>query len=475
MLWLSLLLPHLPLEVFPAEGQRPTVVYSGTAGRQWVHSGNAAAAACGIGPGMSLQAALSLRADLRIHPRDETAEAEALHGLALWAGQFTSTVSLQPPNGLLLEIEGSLRLFAGLEPLCRHVDAGLREMGYVHRHAVAPTALGAWLLARAGHAEAVRDRQALSRALRGLPLSLLELPEETLAALRGVGLRRIGDCLRLPRAALARRLGPTLTDYLDRTLGRRPDPRPRFEPPERFAARVQLPAEVENSAALLFPLRRLVIELGGFLLARGCGVQELDIAFCKGSRPVSRLPVGLVAPNREPDHLLALVRERLEQHELPAAVDEVALRAERLLPLESSPRGLFAEVRSRGDWRRLVERLQARLGEDAVSGLDTRPEHRPEHAWRPCRPGEASGAARFSGRPLWLLERPEPLECSDGRPCFEGRLTLHEGPERIEGGWWDGEDVRRDYFVAETPQRRRLWVYRELRPPQHWFLHGVFG
>ena len=35
------------------------------------------------------------------------------------------------------------------------------------------------------------------------------------------------------------------------------------------------------------------------------------------------------------------------------------------------------------------------------------------------------------------------------------------GPERIESGWWDGADVRRDYYVASDARGARLWIYRE--------------
>jgi protein ImuB len=77
-------------------------------------------------------------------------------------------------------------------------------------------------------------------------------------------------------------------------------------------------------------------------------------------------------------------------------------------------------------------------------------------------------------RPLWLLERPEPLAVEDGVPCHGGRLSLGSGPERIESGWWDGARVARDYYVAASPRGARLWVFRE-HGTRRWFLHGVFG
>ena len=75
-----------------------------------------------------------------------------------------------------------------------------------------------------------------------------------------------------------------------------------------------------------------------------------------------------------------------------------------------------------------------------------------------------------------ILDEPILLSSNhEGRPWFQGALQLDTDRERIESGWWDGNDVARDYFVARNTRGLRLWVYRELRGEQHWFLHGIFG
>jgi protein ImuB len=48
------------------------------------------------------------------------------------------------------------------------------------------------------------------------------------------------------------------------------------------------------------------------------------------------------------------------------------------------------------------------------------------------------------------------------------------GPERIETGWWRGDDIRRDYFLVETNGGERFWLFRTL-PDGPWFLHGMFA
>ena len=78
-------------------------------------------------------------------------------------------------------------------------------------------------------------------------------------------------------------------------------------------------------------------------------------------------------------------------------------------------------------------------------------------------------------RPLWLLTRPQPLKADDLLPQSDGPLTLLDGPERIESGWWDDFDVTRDYFVARDDSGVKLWIFRERNDQKNWFLHGIFG
>ena len=49
------------------------------------------------------------------------------------------------------------------------------------------------------------------------------------------------------------------------------------------------------------------------------------------------------------------------------------------------------------------------------------------------------------------------------------------GPERIESGWWDGEDVRRDYYLIETRDGRRAWAFHAAGRPGPFWVHGWFA
>lgn len=478
MLWLCIHLPNLALEIFTRASPtaRPLVVSGGRGRAQQVFACNPAARRRGVQAGMHLSAAYALVNDLRARERDESAEQAALDRLAAWAGQYTSVVSQTPPQALLLEIAGSLVLFGGLDRLLPQVRRGLTALGYAAVCAVAPTPLGATWLARAGRETPITDHAHLSSALFPLPLSCLDLTVEQGVMLHGMGIRDLGACLRLPRDGLARRLGPAFVSAIDRAFGRVPDLRPAFTAPPKFDSRLALPAPLDDAASLLFPIHRLLLELCGFLTGRGSGVRAFEFVFRHPKSPATRIALELVAPARDPQHLTALLRERLERIVLPEPVKEIVLSAVALEPVAEVNLDFFSRDPQPDAARAaIVERLQARLGKNAVRGVCTVAEHRPERAWRYVAPGETVAAAATQERPLWLLPAPLPLAMRDGRPYLDGQLNLEDGRERIENGWWDGADVRRDYFMAHTERGARFWIFRELDGARRWYLHGVFG
>jgi protein ImuB len=61
-------------------------------------------------------------------------------------------------------------------------------------------------------------------------------------------------------------------------------------------------------------------------------------------------------------------------------------------------------------------------------------------------------------------------------PLRDHALTVLAGPERIESGWWDGGDVRRDYYVVQTSLGQRAWAFLPAGASDGaWMLHGWFA
>ena len=477
MLWLALHCSGLALEVFAgvSPGEATAVVERDDA-RERLIACDGTASAAGAVPGMTLSAARVRAPGLKVLERAPEAERSALQRLADACLAWTDHVAPEPPGDVLLEIGGSLHLFGGLDRLLARIDAMLDALGHEASRGIAPTPAAARLLARAGGGT-VRERETLEPMLASLPWSVLEPDRATADRLAGWGVKTLGDCFALPRAGIARRLGPGFVDQLDRLRGERAETVPRFEPPPRFHGQLALPAETAELTLPLVALERLADELETWLRARDAGIQRFAVDLHPPRGPRESIHVGLAAPGREAAHLYEVARERLERIELPDAIVAVGLRSHRAVSYQPPGGDLWAAA-GREPPERLLERLRARLGRDAVQGLNLYADHRPERAWAWDAPGAvpAHEPCHAPPRPLWLLREPAALPMdARGRPQCRGTLELIEGPERIETGWWDGDDVERDYFVARSPEGMTLWVYRERRVPRTWYVQGLFA
>ena len=443
--------------------------------RPRVVAATGAARARGVAPGSSLAGALAVAPELQLRTRDPALEAATLAELAAWAGQFTPCVSLDPPHAIVLEVSASLRLFGGAEALARRIEAALPRLGLNAALAAAPTPLAASWFARACPGSVVRFAPGWARRLDPLPVALLAeggaVSGATLELLHGIGVRRLADAARLPRDALARRQAGAVSDALARARGELPDPRPWFVPPERFASRLVLPACVATTEPLLFAARRLFSGLVAWLAARHAGLDRCRLHLEHDAHPETVLEIVTGQPGRDEARLTLLAREHLAALALPAPVDALRLTADAPARLTPASGDLFGDPAGARDGATLLlERLRARLGAGAVHTVHPSPDHRPERAWRNAAPGTrpAPGALGPGPRPLWLLHQPRALDSARS-------LTLLSGPERIESGWWDGADIRRDYYVARAASAGIWWVFEQLDPPGGWYVHGFFG
>lgn len=441
---------------------------------------------------------LCIRLPALVREACAASEREALERLAAWAYQWSSLVSCQlgsasadsaeapataaapAPSLLWLELGASRALFGEPALLLERIDAELSGLGYSHACAIAPSPTAAALLARADEGRCVLTCAQLRAQLAPLSLSWLELPTETLEALRSAGLMSIGEVLALPPAALARRFGPHSCHYLARLTAEASEPRPAFRLPESYRARYEFEHELREATGLLFPLQRLLQEFQGYLRARDCAVQRFVLELEHAARPAAartQVTLGLSAPARSAAHFMLLARERLQSLALAAPVRAVTLTAVDF----TAPSILQADLFGGGaqplaELSQLLDRLRARLGNECVQGFRCLADHRPERAFGLIAPEQAHSAqatasalttaaafAPTATRPAALLP-PQPI----GAPC-----SLLSGPERIESGWWDGAPVRRDYYVAHAADGTRQWVFHDLTDDA-WYLQGLW-
>jgi protein ImuB len=183
-------------------------------------------------------------------------------------------------------------------------------------------------------------------------------------------------------------------------------------------------------------------DLSAFLCGRDSGVQRFDLHLEHAGLPDTLIKVGLLSAERDPAMLFELARGRLEQVQVEAPVRGFRLRAEDLpsfvpqfqelfddRPQQTCPGNNCANACAHG-WA--MTRCRACAFRPITARVRVAGRRRPQ----PC--------AGFPSvqRPGWLLTEPQ---------RHEGSTRILMGPERIESGWWDGDDVRRDYYLIQNP------------------------
>lgn len=525
MRWWALHLPLLSLEAFcatlpPEQAVLPVALVSA----HRIVAVNAAAAACGVRADMKRATALALAAELLLAEASPVRDRAALRAVAHAGLAFTPAVVLHDAQTVLLEVQGSLRLFGGPAALHQRLLAALAPLGHHVQMAAAPTAVGAALLARwwpqGGSAPALArgldlllgphatEPAALQALLASAPVWLLGPGREHWEALQGMGLHTLHDLQQMPRAGLARRFGTAVLDELDRALGRRADPRRWLVLPAHFDSRLELPARAETTDQVLHGAGVLLVRLLAWAQAHQARVGSFTLRMRherqrRVLQPPTELTVALAEPSAELAHLQLLLRERLARLMLAAPTLELQLSCQHLVA-GAVPNGeLFPTQASQAEGLvRLLERLRARLGDDQVLRLQAVADHRPENASQTAvaqsgtaagQAGRPDGAAAAAAqvvqalgvlplhRPAWLLPVPQPLAEREAGPLLHGLpLQLLSGPERIETGWWDGAPAARDYYIAQTPEGALVWVWHARLPSAddaapRWFLQGRFG
>ena len=475
----------------------------------------------GVRPGSTRSHAFALAPQLTLLAVDIREEQNALEAVALALLAFTPKVVLAHANTVLLEVGASMRLFGGLRALLSRVTSTVKGCGFTSRMGCAPTAWGAWLLAHARTRRVARrvrivKETTLVHVLDELPVSLIPSAHSHGNVFEQIGCATLADLRRLPRKGVARRFGQGVLQWLAQAYGQAPDPREAFCAPASFEARLELQARVESAEALLFATRRLVLQLAGWLSAHHAAVSEFSLLLehelaARHAPKTSTFKVAWAVPTRDADHILWLLREKLNQTTLAAPVIEMKLLADKVSEYAPPPDTLFPMPGSDSEsMAQLLERLSARLGAENVVQLVARDDHRPEAAMtvEPYKPasetkpkrGKKSSKTQTARaeaepevqtesdeplelpdlavpqqpRPSWILETPQKLMLRNERPFYRRPLKLISRTERIEAGWWDGNGVQRDYYVAADDRGRMFWLYRE-RLTGDWFLHGFFG
>jgi protein ImuB len=342
-----------------------------------------------------------------------------------------------------------------------------------------------------------------------LPVEALRLDPAIAQGLRQVGLKRIGDLYAMPRSALACRFGEAVAQRLDQAFDDLPEPlSPLGETPSR-RVRLSFAEPIADPADLALAAERLAQDLVTRLAREGIGARRLVLAFHRVDGRVERLTLGTARPSRDPHHIAALFKERIDTIDPGLGIEDVILAAfavERLDPeqigfprhptrlaengiggcpslvvpaeagIQERPAHGFETLDPRfrgGDGKKqeegtgersgdsisvLLDRLGNRLGLAAVSRVEARESHIPERASIKAPVAEPS-ATQISGLgpSSPAMRKRVPSAARWGRGQRRGDrlkpprpIRLFEPPEPVEASW----------LLPDDPPFRFTWRRR---------------
>ncbi len=459
-----------------------------------------AAEQAGLCHGQSLSDARAICPHVDVVYENRGGDQLLLDAIADWCDRYTPLVSLDAPDGIMLDITGCAHLFGGEKPLADELLGRLFLQGFAASGAVASTQGAAWAASRFSNPVAITEKKTgkkieksivkpsvnpdgeLDRELNNelgiefaidgasiikpdlepealaiLPLAGLRLDGETLAGLAKLGLRTIGQVMARPRAPLTRRFGKLLILRLDQALGRVEEAICcRLPVPELMAER-RLAEPIGRVEDVQILIERLALRLCADMEKRGVGARNINLALFRLDGKVLRLAVGTSRPLRDVANICRLFGERLsslhDDFDAGSGFETGRLSALETEPYFVDQTSLLTTENNSSDFSHLVDRLGARLGPSRVVCMIPTETHLPEKVDTNVPVTNHKGPEQTAReeflhliRPLRLLNHPEPVEAiaavPEGPPVrFRWRKKLHvvvhvEGPERISDQWW---------------------------------------
>ncbi len=493
----------------PSLKQEAAAVLEGNGNAARVLAATRRARRGGVLPGMSLPQARALIPKLLTRGRDALCEGAARASLLEVAAGFSPRVEDAAEGVVFLEIDGLERHFPGPSP--EH------DLGHALTVAAGKAQLPVWVgIASSKLAARVAAEQPGSPTLipdgseaaflAPLPLVRLSPAAEVVVSLRRWGIRSVGDLARLPANDVASRLGESGRELHQKARGIDPHPLVPHQPPPVFTEGLELEWPLVSIEPFLFVARAALERLGRRLEGRGLACVRLELALDLEPDGCHRRRLELPAPTREVKTLLTLLRLDLEKTPPGAPVCGFTLTAEPDRPVEAQLSLFGPAALSPGRLATTLARLFALLGSGRFGAPRPVDGHRPERsalvAYAPPPPPEVRPEPRRGHGLLQVrvLRPPLPIEViadagppGDGpngggrprelqqqaredtarRPAIRGRVRVAAGPWNLEEGWWETENVERDYWDVELAGGGIYRIFRD-RGSGEWFADGIY-
>lgn len=484
--WLALRKPELK--------QAPLVLAATDHSRLVVMATNPAGSKHGITPGMPVADAKAIVPDLQVIPYNPDLPGKLLKALGEWCIRYTPVLSVDLPDGLILDVSGCTHLWGGERAYLNEIITRLSTSGYHVRAAMADTIGAAWAVSRFGKTTSIVPEGEHAAALLDLPPASLRLDPEALTRLQKLGLFQIRSFMNMPRSVLRRRFGETLLVQLARALGHENEPLPLLQLVEPYEERLPCLEPIRTATGIEIAITRLLESVCNRLQQEGKGLRTAHLSCYRVDGKMEYAEIGTNHASHHVQHLFKLFELKIPQIEPALGIELFVLTAKKVEDVPQVQEALWAEKSGleSPEVAELLDRLAGKVGAHAIHRYLPAEHHWPERSirqvsslsekptipWRTDRP-----------RPVKLLPRPEPVTVSAPIPDYPPMLfnykgKVHhvkkaDGPERIEREWWLDDGRHRDYYQVEDEDGCRYWLFRSghysADEPAEWFLHGFFA
>jgi protein ImuB len=406
---------------------------------------------------------------LQVHAYDAQTEQQTLTSIAQWLYLKTSDITLYPPKGILLKVTNMLSLYQSLESYWRATHQHLDQLNLRYQFATGFSPYSAMLLAKSAKNTIFSSKDSILNEINTHSLAASELETKQVEQLNRIGINTFHELLALPMQELAKRFNIDLVNYVGRLLGQFKHPVTFYHPPEAFKCYLELLFDIDNVQWLEKPLMKLLNQLELFLTLRNQVAYELCLTLHLRDSHDQTISFTSAGGDYLANKWATLCRLSLESIALQAPTHGITLSITRGGERQSLTPDIFCGTKGQQTELELISLLQAKLGKERVCKVARADDPRPEKStlfYDPSSPEKHNHNAKPAPRLRPSILFPEPFPLTD-------KVSLINGPERIVTGWWDGDDMARDYFIARSNEGRWIWVFRDQQ--KRWFSHGQFS
>lgn len=483
--WFTLCQPRLR--------ELPFVISAPSHGRLVITAANALAEQQGIHAGMVVADAKAIITSLQVLDDKPGLTEKLLKRIAEGCIRFSPIVSVDSPDGLILDATGCPHLWGGDSLYLIAIAQRFKARGYDVRVGMADTIGAAWGVTRFGQQSLLVESDKHMEALLPLPPAALRLEVETVEVLNKLGLRQVGQFICMPRPALRRRFGPTFMKRLDQALGNAEEIIEPVQPIEPYQERLPCLEPIVTATGIEIALKRLLETLCHRLQQEEKGLRSAIFKCYRVDGKIEKIEIGTNRPSCNVNHLFKLFENKLETIETDLGIELFVLEAPKVedhSPLQST---LWEGTGGLEDIRlsELIDRLASKIGTQAIHRYLPDEHYWPEGSIKLATSLDEQSTTSWKAdrpRPMQLLRTPERIEVTAPIPDYppmnfryKGRLhkiRKADGPERIEQEWWLQEGQHRDYYCVEDEEGRRYWLFRlghYSDKTYQWFIHGFFA